>query len=153
MKKQHVQLTESDLDYLQGLLKKGTLKVRKQKRAQTLLELNREKTFREVSLQLNVSYPTVLGWAKKYRTEGLTFLDDKPRCGRPVGITGEERAKITSLACSQPPAGYARWSLRLLADRAVELGYVDQISHNHVGEILKKMNCNLTAKDSGVSDK
>ena len=153
MKKQHVELPESDLEYLQGLLSKGTLKVRKQKRAQALLELNRGKTYMEVSKQLNVSYPTVFGWTKKYRTEGLSFLDDKPRSGRPVGITGEERAKITSLACSKPPAGYARWSLRLLADRVVELGLCDQISHNHVGEILKKMNCNLIESDNGVSVK
>jgi len=153
MKKQHVKLTDSQLEYLQGILRKGSLKVRKQKRAQALLELNRGKTFKEVSIQLDVSYPTVFGWAKKYRLEGISFLDDKLRPGRPVGITGEERAKITSLACSKPPAGYAKWSLRLLADRVVELGLCDQISHNHVGEILKKMNCNLTGKGSGALEK
>lgn len=153
MKKQHITLTDSDLGYLQNLLSKGTLKVRKQKRGQALLELNRGKTYIEVCTQLNVSYSTVLVWAKKYNSEGLDFLDDKPRPGRPIGISGQERAKITSLACSDPPKGYARWSLRLLADRAVELGLVDHVSHNHVGEILKKMNCSLTEKDNGASAK
>ena len=153
MKKQHISLTEPDLKYLENLLSKGTLKVRKQKRSQGLLELDRGKTYEEVSKSLNVSYQTVSSWSNKYKSEGLTFLDDKPRSGRPIGITGEERAKITSIACSEPPKGYARWSLRLLADRVIELGICDTISHNHVGEILKKMNCSLTEKDSGALEK
>ena len=115
--------------------------------------MNRGKTFKEVQKQLTVSYPTVLGWSKKYKSGGLSFLDDQPRSGRPVGLSGEERAKITALACSEPPKGYARWSLRLLADRLVELELVDAISHNHVGVILKKMNFNLTENGSGVSEK
>jgi len=153
MKKQHIELTKSDLNYLENLLSKGTLKVRKQKRSQGLLELHRGKTYGEVSKQLNVSYQTVSTWSTKYNSEGLTFLDDKPRSGRPIGITGEERAKITSIACSEPPKGYARWSLRLLADRVIELGICDTISHNHVGEILKKMNYSLTEKDNGALEK
>jgi len=153
MKKQHIELTKSDLNYLENLLSKGTLKVRKQKRSQALLELHRGKTYTEVSKQLNVSYQTVSSWSSKYNSEGLTFLDDKSRSGRPIGITGEERAKITSIACSEPPKGYARWSLRLLADRVIELGICDTISHNHVGEILKKMNYSLTEKDNGALEK
>lgn len=49
-----------------------------------------------------------------------------------------QRVKITVLACSEPPEGYAQWSLRLLADKAVELGYVEGISHTEVRKILKK---------------
>lgn len=153
MKKQHLELTKSDLDYLRGLLSKGSLKVRVQKRAMALQELHRGKTYAEVSQQLNVSYPTVLRWAEHYRTGGLSFLKDKPRPGRPVEINGEQRAQITAIACSDPPEGYARWSLRLLADKVVELGICEQLSHNQVGVILKKMNCSLTAKDSGASEK
>jgi len=55
-------------------------------------------------------------------------------------VTGEIEAKLIVLACSQPPAGYARWTLRLLADRVIELGYLDYISHVTVGEVLKKTN-------------
>ena len=58
--------------------------------------------------------------------------------GRPIEIDGQQRAKITALACSQPPEGYAQWSLRLLADKAIELGYVEEISHTEVRKILKK---------------
>jgi len=153
MKKQHITLTIEDKNFIEKLLSKGTLKVRKQKRAQAMLELDRGKTYKEVSTQLNVSYPTVWGWAKKYHIEGLTFLDDKSRSGRPIGLSGEDRAKITAIACSEPPKGYARWSLRLLADKLVELDIVESISFKQVGNILKKMNCSLIEKDNGVLEK
>jgi len=74
----------------------------------------------------------------QYRENGLQALYDRPRSGRPVKIDGEQRAKITALACSTPPEGHAEWSLRLLADKVVELGFSEQISHTHVGTILKK---------------
>ena len=153
MEKQHITLPEEDLAYLQTLLTKGTMKVRKQNRARGLLELHKGKTFSEVSDTLKISYPTILSWAKKYKTEGLTFLNDKPRSGRPIGLSGEDRAKITAIACSEPPAGYARWSLRLLADKLVELEITDSISFKQVGIILKKMNYSLIEKDNGVSEK
>jgi transposase len=82
-------------------------------------------------------------WAKKYKESGLEVLTDKPRPGRPTVIDGLQRAKITALACSDPPEGYARWSLRLLADKAVELEYVEAISYGEVRRILKKTNSNL----------
>ena len=80
------------------------------------------------------------------------MLYDKARTGRPTGLSGEERAKVTALACSKPPEGYAKWSLRLLSDRLVELDIVESISHTEVGRILKKMNCSLTEKSSGASE-
>lgn len=153
MKKQHIELSAQDQELLIDLLSKGQLSVRKMKRSQAMLELNRGKTYQEVSDQLNTSYPTVLGWAKKYRASGLVFLDDQPRSGRPTGLSGEDRAKITALACSTPPEGYARWSLRLLADRLVELDLCENISHNHVGVILKKMNCSLIENANGAFEK
>lgn len=153
MKKQHVSLTDPDKVYLENLLCKGSLKARKQKRAYALLELNRGKTFGEVAKSLSAAYQTVSGWSKKYKSEGLSFLDDKPRSGRPIGLSGEDRAKITAIACSEPPEGYARWSLRLLADKLVELEIVEAISFRQVGYVLKKMNCSLTEKDNGALEK
>jgi len=153
MKKQHIKLSQPDYEYLRDLMSKGSLKVRKQQRAQALLDLNRGKTYQEVSDSLNRSYGAVLSWAKKYRADGLSFLDDKPRPGRPVVLSGEDRAKITAIACSDPPEGYTRWSLRLLADKLVELEIVDSISFKQVGNILKKMNCSLTENASGASEK
>jgi len=78
--------------------------------------------------------------AEQYRENGLKALYDRPRTGRPIEIDGEQRAKITALACSTPPDGHAEWSLRLLAGKVVELGFSEQISHTHVRTILKKTN-------------
>jgi len=79
-------------------------------------------------------------WRKKYVENGLEFLSDLPRSGRPVEFDGEQRAKITALACSETPVGRAKWSLQLLADKAVELGVVESISPSKVRSLLKKMN-------------
>ncbi len=153
MKKQHVKLSVKDYNYLESLLSKGMMKVRKQNRVLGLLELHRGKTYESVCDLLNISQKTAKRWADYYKEEGLIFLNDKPRCGRPVGLSGEDRAKITAIACSDPPKGYARWSLRLLADKIVELEIVDSISFKQVGIILKKMNYSLTEKGNGVSEK
>ena len=144
MKKQHVELQESDLEAIESLLRKGSLQSRSYKRATGLKALHFGKTYQEVSKLLGVSYQTLSKWAKKYKAEGLSFLQDKPRTGRPKEIDALQRAKITALACSDPPAGYSKWSLRLLADKIVELDYCTEISHSQVGSILKKMNLNLT---------
>lgn len=150
MKKQHLQLQDSERNYLNAMLSKGNLNTRVQKRALGLLELDKGKSYQEVAKLFNMSYPAVHSWGKKYRSEGLAFLQDKPRSGRPVELSGEQKAQITAIACSEPPKGYARWSLRLLADRIVELDLVDEISHTEVGRILKKMNCSLTGKNNGA---
>jgi putative transposase len=140
MKKQHLKLRKKDRDYLESLLAKGKLPAKMFKRATGLLELDRGKTLQAVAETLGVCYVTVAAWRDNYTEQGLKCLEDAPRSGRPVEIDGVQRAKITALACSQAPAGHARWSLRLLAEKVVELGYSDQISHVQVGKILKKTN-------------
>ena len=140
MKKQHVQFTQTDRDYLETLISKGKLKARSYRRALGLLDLGRVKTYTVVAETLGVALPTLSLWAAQYREKGLKMLEDQPRSGRPIKISGDQRAKITALACSQPPEGYARWHLRLLADKAVELGYCEEISHTEVASILKKTN-------------
>lgn len=145
MRKQHLTLSQADRKFLLNLLKKGSLKAKTYKRATALLELDRGHTLSDVSQTLNVSYPSVLSWRDKYLAEGLTAsLHDKPRSGRPVVISGSQRAKVTALACSAPPKGHARWTLRLLADKVVELGHCDALSHTQAGRILKKTNSNRT---------
>ncbi|MGZ9222030.1 MAG: helix-turn-helix domain-containing protein [Anaerolineales bacterium] len=125
---------------MEALIRKGELKARAYRRALGLLELDRGKSFTEVAKTLQVSIPSVSSWAKEYRERGLQVIQDQPRSGRPIVIDGQQRAKITALACSEPPEGYAQWSLRLLADKAVELEYVEGISHTEVRTILKKTN-------------
>jgi putative transposase len=140
MKKQHIQLSTADREYLEALVSKGNLAVKVYRRALGLLELDRGKTYGEVAHTLGVNHNTVSKWAQKYTVERLQCLQDKPRSGRPIEIDGVQRAKITALACSEAPEGYGRWTLRLLAQKAVELEYCDHISHTEVSDILKKTN-------------
>jgi putative transposase len=140
MKKEHLKLTETDERYLTEFIRKGQAKSRVVRRATGLLLLDQGSTIQAVAETLKVEHWTVSTWRNKYLENGLDFLQDKPRSGRPVGIDGEQRAKITAVACSDTPEGRAKWSLRLLADKIVELEICEQISHTQVGNILKKTN-------------
>jgi transposase len=140
MKKQHVTLTDSERCTLEELLAKGSLAAKTFKRATALLELDRGKTLRAVATTLDVDYTTVGAWRDAFLTKALDCLYDAPRSGRPVVIDGKARAKITALACSDAPEGYDHWTLRLLADKIVEQGLCQAISHTYVSEVLKKTN-------------
>ena len=138
MKKQHVTLTEEHRERIEALLAQGTLPARTFKRATALLELDRGKTLTAVAATLDVDYNTVAAWRDKDTASGLDSLHDAPRPGRPIVIDGPQRAQITALACSAAPEGHDRWTLRLLAERVVDAGFCDTISHTMVGNILKK---------------
>jgi transposase len=140
MNKQHITLSDTDRSTLERLLSHGTLSARKFKRATALLELDRGKTLRQVAATLDVTYPTIAAWRDGYTDGGLTCLDDAPRSGRPIVIDGAQRAKITALACSDAPEGHDRWTLRLLAEKVVEAGFCEHLSHTFVGSVLKKTN-------------
>jgi putative transposase len=150
MKKANLKLNKADREYLESLLKKGKLSAKMFKRATGLLEMNSGKSFEEVAQTLRVTRQSVYNWRNNYERDGLKCLQDKARSGRPIEIDGKQRAKITALACSPAPDGRARWDLRLLADKVVELGYCEKISHTQVGKILKKMNSSRTSKRRGV---
>ena len=138
MKKQHVTLTDEHRGRLEALLRQGSLPARTFKRATALLELDRGKTLTAVAATLDIDYNTVAAWRDNYRSTGLACLHDAPRPGRPIVIDGLQRAQITALACSDAPKGHDRWTLRLLAEHAVEAGLCETISHTKVGDILKK---------------
>ena len=150
MSKQHLTLSTTDRKYLKSLLSKGQLPAKMFKRATALLELDRGKSLQDVAQTLGVAYLSVAAWRDKYKSQGLKCLQDKPRSGRPIEIDGKQRAKITALACSPAPNGRGRWDLRLLAEKAVELGYCEKISHTQVGKILKKTNYSRTLKRPGA---
>ncbi len=136
MNKQHIQLSPADREYLEALISKGELKAKTYRRALSLLELNRGQTYSAVAQTVKSTIATACALAKQYREKRLQALYDRARSDRPVKIDGEQRAKITALACSTPPEGHAEWSLRLLADKAVGLDFYEQISHAHVPTIL-----------------
>lgn len=138
-----VQLSDKERTHLKGLLRRGAAPARVQTRARVLLLSDRSRGERRTDEQVAEAVLTSLSTAKRTRwrflQEGLkAALEEKPRPGRPPKITGEIEAQLTVLACSQPPEGHSRWTLRLLAGRLVELGYLESISHAAVGNRLKK---------------
>jgi transposase len=102
-------------------------------------------TNEQISKVLKIGMRTIDRIKKRFVEEGLDgALERKPSARvYEKKIDGEVEAKLVQLCCSEPPAGYAKWSLRLLADKMVELNYVDSISYVAVGNTLKKMNLSL----------
>ena len=137
MKKQHIQLSETDIAYLHELIHAGVASVRVLKRARALMELNQGETIEAVARHQDVTSETIVNLRNRYRAQGLACLQDAPRSGRPPEIDETLRAQIIALAASDAPPGHTRWSLRLLAEQAVELGYCQSISHTQIRNILK----------------
>jgi transposase len=77
-------------------------------------------------------------------------LAEAPRSGTPRRFDGPQRAVVTALACTPAPTGHSRWTLRLLADKAVELCLVETISHETVSQVLKKTSCSPNASSTGA---
>jgi transposase len=138
-KAQPIKLSNDELSSLKTILGRGTTSARTQTRARVLDLLHRGHHPDQVAETLQLSGATVFNIKRRYLNEGLdAALFDKHRSGRPATIDGKMRAQITALACSRAPDGHSSWTLRLLADRAVELGFVETISHTAVKKILKK---------------
>jgi transposase len=151
MKKSHVKLSDIDRAKFTVMLSDRSLTVKIHKRVESLLLLDSGLTFTVVIKQVGLSFPTLKTLCERYTSQGLSCLQDLPKSGRPIQISGEERAKITALACSKAPEGHVRWTLRLLADKVIELGICEHLSHVHAGEILKKMSYNHTSNANGAS--
>jgi putative transposase len=147
-----VQLTEDQETYLTQLVRSGVNKARVIRRAQTLLMAHRATSDGVIQEALSISIQTVKATRKAFAQSGLeAALYDAPRPGRPQKFDGHDRAAITSIACTEAPEGYAKWSLRLVARTAVELQLVDGIAPSTVYYILKKMHSNRTGNGNGAS--
>lgn len=146
-----VVLSEKDKIYLQQYVKSGKRSARSIKRAQILLFLHESLPAEEVVKRVDISLATLYNIKQRYLKEGMaSAIHDKPKSGAPAQITSRQEAQLTALACSEAPAGYSQWSLRLLSDKMVELGYVEHISHEQVRKMLKKVGLNLGSRSSGV---
>lgn len=142
-----IDLNEQERQKLQKVVRSGKDKARKITRCRILLlaDAKSGKTDQEISDALNVCLATIFNVRRRYCQEGLErAMGEGARSGQPPKFKGKAAAKITAIACSAPPEGQARWSLRLLADRIVELNIVESISHQSVSNILKKTNSNRT---------
>jgi len=142
---QHINLTQEERTELLQLIKSGKHSARVLGRARILLLLDRNqgetRKLHQVADGMLCSIGTVSNVKRRYLKGGLEYgLYDRPRPGAKPKIDGEVEAHLIALACSDPPEGQARWTLRLLADKLVELELVESISHVAVGDALKKTN-------------
>lgn len=146
MAKYRVELTRDERDALLARVNRGTGSAAEIKRANILLAVDGGEfaelrmTDEEAARAYHSTPKTVYSLKRKLVEEGFEGVLSRKRRSRPgnVKIDGEAEAKIVALTCTDPPEGHARWTLRLIAERAVELGYVDSISHVAVGNMLKK---------------
>ena len=143
-------LDESQRGYLIDLISSGTNSARKLTRARILLKAD-ESEFgpayadEQIEEAVEVSIPTIERTRKTFVLEGLTATLTPKKRSKPPNpkFDGEKEAHLIALVCSDPPQGHARWSLRLLADKMVELEHFTSISHEAIRKILKKTNLNL----------
>ena len=143
-----IDLTQEEREKLEKGCHHGNWKARKILRARFFLladvgERNKNKALRdqEIADRVGLSKATVGNLRRNFQNERLGALEDKYRCGRPKKVDGELEAQIIALACSQAPQGRERWTLRLMADKLVELvDELEYISYTTIGKALKKMN-------------
>src|SRR5919199_4666831 len=142
-KKYRVRLTDEERNHLEKLVRKGKAHARKLTYARILLKADEDGpawTDQRIADAFEVSVATVARERKRYCEEGLeiALMPKKPGLPRRRVLDGRAEAHLIALACSDPPEGRERWSMRLLADRMVELGYVDAVSYETVRRTLKK---------------
>ena len=146
-----IELSNPEKVRLMEIVKKGSSPARTILRANILLASDKQSdkymTVSEIANAYRTTPTTVQTVRASYCKKGLeATITRKKRETPPIPakVTGEVEAHIIALACGQPPEGYSRWTLRLLADKTVELGYIESISHVTVSTILKKTNLSLT---------
>lgn len=146
-----VKLTAEDRDYLTQFIRRGKASARSLARARILLMADEGYSNKEIVEVIKVSRPTVNHIRKRYCQEGLdSAINEKPRSGAPPKIDGTIEAQVTLLACSKPPEGKSTWTLKLLADKLVELEVIESISTMSVQRILKKARPSLGRRLDGV---
>lgn len=152
-----VTLTPEERDELKALTRNGKTPAKKFIHARALLLCDASEDgpawkVADVAEALGITSRTIEHLKKRFVEQGLEeALVRKPRTRRPRDIIfdGKFEAQLVALACSEAPKGYRRWTVRLLAEKAVELEYAKSVSHMTVQRVLKKMNVNLTSKNTG----
>jgi transposase len=152
MKKKYiVTLTESERSDLKAMISSGKGAARRLAHARILLKADQGLCDVAIAEAVEVSRPTVERVRQRFVEEGTNVALDprRPEKPRPCKVDGHVEAHLIALACSEPPKGSVRWTLRLLATKAVELEYVDSLSHETVRQVLKKTNSSRGARSSG----
>jgi transposase len=159
-----IHLSDKERKTLREITRKGSSSARRHTRARILLMADavRQRSGGErrrisnsnqtIAAELQISERTVSRVRQRYLQGGLELaLGDNPRSGRPVELDGVAEAYLVALACSDPPEGRDMWTLQLLADKMVELRYVEHVSDTWVMNRLKKTNCSLGKSKAGAS--
>jgi transposase len=134
-----VRLTPEQRESLEQLRTQG-LPRKQQYRSDILLRAHEGDTDQEIADDLGVHHDTVRRVRRRFAEHGLdAALADRPRPGAPPKLDGKQEAMVIALACTDAPGGRDRWSVRLLARRAVELEVVETVSRETVRRVLKKM--------------
>jgi transposase len=134
-----INLSDEERQTLLEMTRKGEIKARKFKRAMILLKADEGLTDQQIMAALNVSRPCVERIRKRFVADGIErALNEDPRPGQKRKLDGRAEATLIATACSDAPEGHDHWTLRLLADKLVQLGVVDTISHETVRRTLKK---------------
>ncbi len=139
-----IKLIKKDVEYLADFVKRGRKSARELTRARILLLIHDEKTEMEIKETLRISRATVSNTKKRYREEGLqSALTEKPRSGQPRKYTDVQEAEIIAMACTHPPKGRKRWTIRLLTDRMKRRKAFETINRETIRLILKKAKLDL----------
>ena len=140
-KRYRVTLTDQEQERLHGLTRRGTASARMVRRAQTLLLAADERTDEAIAAALHIGVATVERTRRRFVEEGLeAALAERPRPGARPKLSPKQQAFVVALACTKPPEGRLRWTMQLLADRAVELSVVPAISDEAIRRLLKRTN-------------
>jgi transposase len=150
-KKYTVELTPSERQELEALTCKGTASARRIKRALILLAADEGETDDVVAARVRAHYTTVGRIRQRFAEEGMeAALSERPRPGKAPVLDGPQEAHLLALASTPAPTGYAEWTMRLLADRLVQLDLVEAVSHQTVWRVLKKGMSNPGSTSSGA---
>jgi transposase len=152
-KKYRVDLSPDERTTLEQLLRSGKTGARKLTRARILLKADDGLRDEEMAAALDVGTATVGRTRQRFVEENLGALDEHTRPGAQRQLTGKQEAHVIAVACTPAPAGHARWTWRLLADKVVALGFADSIAHETVRQARKKTHCNPGSRSNGVCRK
>ena len=151
-----IKLTKPEVEELMVIINKGSHTSQTFRIAYILLNCDEGKysekvTNEQISKVLKVGMRTIDRVKKRFTEEGLEAVLERKPTARVYEkkMDGDREAKLITLCCSEPPKGYARWSLRLLADKMVELKYVESITHVTVRSVLKKTNLSPGKQNNG----
>lgn len=133
-----VSLSEAERHDLGRIVSVGVHHSREITRARILLAVADGRSDAEIVSALGVSLPTISNTTKRFALERLGALKERPRCGGPKKITPEICAHITAIASTEPPEGYTKWTMAMIADRVVEIGSLEGLSRESVRLVLKK---------------